>query len=93
MLALVVFMMAVGVVVVAACFLGLVLHLIFRIALFPLALVGGLIKLAVLLVAGIAGLAALVVVGPLLLAGGLLLLPLLALVGLVWGGLKLVAFA
>jgi hypothetical protein len=73
---------------------ALVLKVVFRVALLPVALVGGLLKLVILPILGIV---ALVVLGPVLLAvGAVVLVPLLLLGGLValaWGAFHLVFVA
>jgi hypothetical protein len=88
--ALFVIVMACGAVLLAVALVGLVFHLLFRVALLPVMVAAGLIKFAALLVAGVALLVAIAVVGPVVLVAGLALLPLLGFVAVVWAGGRLV---
>ena len=73
---------------VAFAVLAGLLKLVFKVALFPLALAFGAVKLVMLVVGAVAGLALMVVLGPVLLAVAvplmILALPLLLLGGMAW---------
>jgi hypothetical protein len=79
-----------GVVVVLLALVGLLFKVVFRIALLPLMLAAGVIKVLALVLAGVAGVVALAVVGPVLLVAAVVALPLLALGGLAWAGFRLI---
>ncbi len=76
-----------GAVVVGFVLLGLLVKVLFHIALIPLLVVGAMIKAVLVAVACVVGLVLTVVLGPILLfVGALFLLPLLAVGGLAWAG-------
>jgi len=64
--------------------------LIFKIALFPVALAFGALKLVLVVVGVAVGLALMVVIGPVLLVIGMILLPLALLGGLAWAAMSVV---
>jgi hypothetical protein len=84
-----------GVALLALAVVAGLVKVIFRVALFPVMLSVGLVKLLVLPIVGLAMLVALAIVGPALLAVLALLAVPVAAIGLVgavaWGGLRLMA--
>jgi hypothetical protein len=75
---------------VAFALLAWLLKLIFKLALFPVALAFGALKI-VLVIAGVCvGLVLMAVIGPVLLAAGMVLLPLALLGGLAWAAISAV---
>lgn len=79
-----------GAVFVAFALLAVLFKLVFKIALLPVALAFGALKLILAVVGVVVGLALLVVVGPVLLVAGVVLLPLALLGGLAWAAFSAV---
>ena len=81
-----------GAVVVGFVLLGLLVKVLFHIALVPLVLIGAVIKTVLVAVACVVGLVLTAVLGPiLLLFAAVFLLPVLAVGGLAWAGLHALA--
>lgn len=78
----------IGAACVAFALLAGLLKLIFKIALFPVALAFGVLKLALVAVGVVVGLVLMVVIGPVLLVAGMVLLPLALFGCLAWAAIS-----